>query len=50
MEDEERNEMEGMSRYKKSGVRGACLVVDDLLSVLLRSRSDLISAMSEMGN
>jgi len=50
MEDEDENNIENTSRYEKSGVPLAWLGLEELISVLLPSRSELVPAVSAMVN
>jgi len=50
MGDEDENDMEDTSGYEKSGVRLAWLALEDLVSVLVPTRSGLVPAVSGMGN
>jgi len=50
MGDEDENDMEDMSSYEKSGVPLARLGLEDLVSVVLPARSELVPAILGMVN
>jgi hypothetical protein len=50
MVDEDENDMEDTSGYDKAGVRSVLLGVEDLISVMLPARSELVLAISGMVN